>query len=127
MDQSTHDVRAVHWKNIIQNCHQRPTGQSVKQWLKDNGILEQSYYYWQRKFREEAYNQLPKSSLPALKNVSNEISFAEIAIPDPHAYKCSSEDRMPVVVIKTATMQLEISDNISDQLLLKILHEVTHA
>lgn len=127
MDQSTHDVRAAHWKNIIQNCHQRPAGQSVKRWLEDNDILEQSYYYWQRKFRKEAYDQLPKSSLSHLQSVNNEISFADIAIPDPHAYECSSEDIMPVVVIKTATMQLEILNNISDHLLLKILHEVTHA
>lgn len=126
MDQSTHDVRAAHWKNIIQNCHQRPADQSTKRWLKENDILEQSYYYWQRKFRKEAYDQLPKSSLPSIQSISSEISFAEIAMPEQKTRDCSSDEMTPVV-IKTATMQLEISNNISEHLLLKILQEVAHA
>jgi transposase-like protein len=30
------------------------SGQTVKQWCKKNGILEKTYYYWQRKLREAA-------------------------------------------------------------------------
>ena len=62
MDRCTHDVRSAHWKSIIYNCQQRPAGQSVKQWLKENDILEQSYYYWQRKFRKETYDQIAYSA-----------------------------------------------------------------
>ena len=49
MDRCTHEVRAQYWKGIMQAGQQRPKGQSVRQWLKDNGILEQSYYKWQQK------------------------------------------------------------------------------
>ena len=50
MDQCTHEVRAEYWKGIIKACGQRPAGQSAKNWMEVNGICEQSYYHWQRKF-----------------------------------------------------------------------------
>ena len=52
MDKCTHDVRSARWKKVILDCQQRSAGTSVKQWLEENDILEQSYYYWQRKFRK---------------------------------------------------------------------------
>ena len=55
MDQCTHEVRAEYWKGIIKACGQRPAGQSAKNWMEVNGICEQSYYHWQRKFRQKAY------------------------------------------------------------------------
>lgn len=56
MDQCTHEVRAEYWRNIIKACGQRPAGQSAKKWMDENGICEQSYYHWQRKFRQQAYD-----------------------------------------------------------------------
>ena len=53
MDQYTHEVRAEYWKKIIQACGQRPAGQSAKSWMDENGISEQSYYHWQRRFRSK--------------------------------------------------------------------------
>ena len=46
-------------------------GQSAKQWLKEKGILEQSYYKWQRKFRKETFELMQATDLnvtPAQKN-----------------------------------------------------------
>lgn len=77
MDQSTHDVRRANWFNIITECQQRPVDVSVKQWLADNGIKEKAYYYWLRKFRREACEQM---NLPAV-TAPAELSFAEIPIP----------------------------------------------
>ena len=52
MDQCTHEVRAEYWRSIIKACGQRPAGQSAKKWMDENRICEQSYYHWQRKFRQ---------------------------------------------------------------------------
>ena len=60
MDQCTHEVRAEYWKGIIKACGQRPSGQSAKNWMEVNGICEQSYYHWQRKFRQKAYEEMRK-------------------------------------------------------------------
>jgi len=58
MDQCTHEVRAEYCKKIIQACGQRPAGQSAKSWMNENGIREQSYYHWQRRFRKQAYEEM---------------------------------------------------------------------
>jgi len=79
MDQCTHEVRAEYWKGIIKAYGQRPAGQSAKNWMDENGICEQSYYHWQRKFRQKAYEEMRKSSdaVPAVAE-KPELSFVEI-------------------------------------------------
>lgn len=78
MDQCTHEVRAEYWKKIIQACGQRPAGQSAKSWMDENGICEQSYYHWQRRFRKQAYEEMKgNSSVPAVTE-KTELSFVEI-------------------------------------------------
>ena len=129
MDQCTHDVRSARWKQILLECQQRPAGTSVRQWLKENHILEQSYYYWQRKFRKEAYDQMENSCLPSVPDTTNAVSFVEISAPahQEAPMECNLETIKPAAVIKTATISIAISNDISEQLLLKILQEVAHA
>ena len=128
MDQCTHDVRSAHWKSIIQSCQQRPAGQSVRQWLEENDILEQSYYYWQRKLRSEAYDQIEKAYLPSVQNDNNKVSFVELSEPVHQTSAESSSDVItPAAIIKTSTMSIAISNDISERLLSKILQEVAHA
>ena len=45
MDKCTHEVRKQYWKNIINQCLQRPEGMTAKQWLDENNICEQTYYH----------------------------------------------------------------------------------
>ena len=67
MDQCTHEVSAEYWKKIIQACGQRSADQSAKSWMDENGISEQSYYYWQRRFRKEVYEEMKENaSVPAV-------------------------------------------------------------
>ncbi len=40
MDNTTHEMRLAGWKKIIDNCQARPEGQTVKQWLAEQGIQE---------------------------------------------------------------------------------------
>ena len=132
MDQCTHEVRAEYWKRIIRACGQRPAGQSAKKWMDENGICEQSYYHWQRKFRQQAYDQMKeKEMLPSVAEKA-EVSFAEI----PYSPAVGREDipdvsevgrRTPAAVIRTSAMSIEISNQISESLLSRILREVSNA
>ena len=131
MDQCTHEVRAEYWRNIIKACGQRPAGQSAKKWMDENGICEQSYYHWQRKFRQQAYDQMKeKETLPSV-TAKTEVSFAEI----PYTPAVGREDipgvsevgRTPAAVIRTSAMSIEISNQISESLLSRILREVSNA
>lgn len=125
MDQSTHNVRRTNWLNIVNQCQERPADVSVKQWLADNGIKEKAYYYWLRKFRKEAYDQM---QVPAVARPA-EISFAEVSIPVatlPEATPCASYSN-PVAVIKCGSLSIEISNDISETILNRLLQEVAHA
>lgn len=68
-------------------------------------------YYWQRKLRKEAFEQLNHSSmLPAVKE-NTEVSFAEIRIPETKKFVSDiiPESIRPTAVIKTATMTIALS------------------
>lgn len=122
MDQSTHDVRRNSWLNIITECLQRPADVTAKQWLAENGIKEKAYYYWLRKFRREAGEQM---ELPAM-TAPTELAFAEISIPVPAPAK-PVECNGVVAVIHAGSITLEVSNDISESLLHLLLQEVTHA
>ncbi len=129
MDQTTHDVRRANWLTIIKQCQERPEGVTVKQWLSDNGVKEKAYYYWLRKFRKEAYEQM--QPMAAKDRTGTDITFAEMTIPakivpDCTALPAESCDN-PVAVIRYNRLTISISGDISDGLLSRILGEVSHA
>lgn len=127
MDQSTHDVRRTNWLNIINQCQSRPVDMSVKQWLAENDIKEKAYYYWLRKFRKEAYNQM---QLPAV-STKTDVTFTEVTMP----IVATSIENIPqaaspssvVAVIKCNGLTIELSNEISEGLLSHLLQEVSHA
>jgi hypothetical protein len=52
----THEIRLRQWIGIIKEC--RSSGNSVKSWCEEKGISEKSYFYWQRRVREAACQEL---------------------------------------------------------------------
>lgn len=128
MDQCTHEVRAEYWKKIIMACGQRPAGQSAKSWMEENGICEQSYYHWQRKFRQQAYGQMKDTvtAVPAVPE-KTDIAFVEIPCIPSEEVTAKDTDDSPVAVIRTSSMSVEFTNGISDRVLAAILREVSHA
>ena len=126
MDQCTHEVRAEYWKGIIRACGRRPAGQSAKSWMEENGICEQSYYHWQRKFRQQAYGLIQeRAAIPA---VSEETDVAFVEVPYIQQMPKGTESAAPgVAVIRTSCMSIEITNDMSDTVLARILKEVSHA
>ena len=129
MDQLTHTVRSSRWKDIILRCQNRPDGMNAKQWMAENQVDANAYYYWQRKFRREAYEQMKSSSvIPAVQD-NYEVSFAEARIPETRKLVSDTipENISPTAIIKTSTMTIALSNDISESLLSRILGEVAHA
>lgn len=130
MDKCTHDVRKQYWKNIINQCLQRPKGMTAKQWLENNGISEPTYYAWLKRFRQETYALATTTAeVPAVSEVSA-ITFAEIPLKaEPTVVKQVpvNQEMHPVAVINTGNCSIAISNDISDLLISKILQEVRHA
>lgn len=127
MDRITHQVRLANWAKIIEQCNNRPTGTSAKQWLRDNGISDKSYYYWLRKIRLEAYaaNEKELPTIHSLQEQPPAVTFAEIPLPE---QQTSITDTFKAdAVIHTGTMVIGISNTISDTLLSRLLEVARHA
>ena len=129
MDQLTHNVRRSNWINIIRQCQDRPAGTTAKQWLVENDISEKSYYYWLRKIRREVCEQ---EGLQEVTN-SSALSFVEIPVktaldttPVP-TVPAAMAAMTPVAVIRSGRLTLELSNDISESLLCRLLQEVLHA
>ena len=127
MDRITHQVRLANWTKIIEQCSNRPSGTTAKQWLRDNGISDKSYYYWLRKIRQEAYAS-KEMELPAINSLLEQqeaVMFAEIPLPE---QQTSITDTFKAdAVIHTRTMVIGISNTISDTLLSRLLEVAHHA
>ena len=54
------EYRAQHWAMVIQEC--RNSGLSNREYCRQRGIVEKSFYYWQRKLRK----QIVESASPQL-------------------------------------------------------------
>ena len=53
MDKVIHAVRHEQWSNIINECLASRMNKTA--WCKANGISDKSFFYWQRKLRQDAY------------------------------------------------------------------------
>lgn len=131
MDQLTHTVRRSNWINIIRQCQDRPAGTTAKQWLAENDIAEndiseKSYYYWLRKIRREVCEQ------EGLQDVTNPSALSFVKIPVKTALDTTPVPTVPaamtpVAVIRSGRLTLELSNDISESLLCRLLQEVLHA
>lgn len=127
MDQSTHEVRLAQWRSIVERCQKRPEGQSARQWLSDHDIPEKQYYYWLRKIRALAYDEMqPVLPLSVTEQApAPAVSFAEIPVD-----QFTGEDAgapVPAVVIKTCKATIEISSAVSDEQMIKLVKAVAYA
>ena len=127
MDKTTYQVRCANWKSVIEQCQARPEGQTAKQWLADNNVSEKQYYYWLRKMRKEAYEDM-HTSLPATVITPDKapslpaVSYASFSTKD-----LLDNDVSPAVVIRTEKSTIEISSAVSEKLMVKLVKAVAHA
>ena len=121
MDNTTHEMRLAGWKQIIDNCQARPEGQTVKQWLAEQGIQEKNYYYWLRKVRKTTYELMTKEQAPV--SSPSGLSFAEIPM---RRTVTPAGPSQPDVVIQKGRLRIELNNSISDELLVRILETISH-
>ena len=54
MDEITHEVCLANWKKIISQCENQKEGISAKQWMLNNNI-PRDHYYWLWSVRKEVF------------------------------------------------------------------------
>lgn len=83
------EYRMSHWAGIMRE--RKESGQSIRAYCRQAGIHENVYYYWQKKLREAAYEELAERE--ALQPVA----------PEGWAL-CSAEAKVPAVLEKGETV-----------------------
>ncbi len=126
MDKITHEIRLSNWKEVIEQCSLRPAGQTVKQWLADNGINEKTYYYWQRRIRKEVFGQINLPQ-PVKSQEPASVSFAEIPVISDQRESALKTSFHADAVIQTGNITIGLSNSISDHLFDKIMGGLDHA
>lgn len=121
MDKITHKVRCEQWAGIIKEC--LASGMNKTAWCREHGISDKSFFYWQRRLREEAYiSTIESSSGPSVKAVNvpaeQSIDFVELRIPEQSAV--SSAAFRPDVIIRKGSFSIELSNTVSTELLSRI-------
>ena len=120
MDEITHEVRLSNWKEIISQCENRKEGVSAKQWLLDNHIPRDRYYYWLRRVRKEVFTSAEKAALPQLKPKADPVTFAEIPVSNSPS-SSGSDSFVPDAVIRMGHTTIALSNTASDALISKIM------
>ena len=118
MDKITHKVRCEQWTKIINEC--LASGMNKTAWCKEHGISDKTFFYWQRRLREESYiSTIESPSLPAIKPVgspaTSSVDFVALNLPNQ-----TSVSFRPDIIIRKDSFALEISNTASAELLSKI-------
>ena len=78
----THGIRLRQWTIIVKEC--QGSGKTIKRWCEEQGVSSKSYYYWQRKIREAACQELSayhEQVQIAAPTIAGRV-FAELKIPE---------------------------------------------
>jgi len=72
------EYRLTHWAQIMQR--RRENGQSIKSFCEAEGIYSNVYYYWQRKLREAACEQLVVAQAEPVQGSLAVTGFTEVKL-----------------------------------------------
>lgn len=101
--------REEQWRQRITEC--RSSGMSVKNWCESNGLCEQTYYKYLKKFRQEMCDTLPVPVQAPEKS----IAFKKLEVISP------LPDTKAAVIIHLPNATLEINEGASQQTVQAVL------
>jgi putative transposase len=114
MDKITHEMRRTQWASIIRECNN--SGMPKKSWMAINNVDEKQFYYWQRRFRREAIQELQP-------NLTSSLTFAELPTP----ITACQQGGQPDAILHIGNCTLEIHNTLTPMLLQAIVQVMTHA
>lgn len=127
MDKVTHKVRREQWANIIKEC--LSSGMNKTAWCREHGISDKSFFYWQRRLREEAYSTAAEPSCPPVAQPSTgltvpSVEFIELKASDQS--NISAGSFQPDVIIRKGSFSIELSNTASPELI-RLMGGLLHA
>ena len=76
----TNQVRLTYWSGIMRE--RKESGQSIRSWCRKKGIVEKTFYYWQRKLRKVACEQFTEPKAAGETSLAP-LGFTEVKLKEP--------------------------------------------
>ena len=118
MEEYVQEIRLKQWCELIEAANS--SGLPRKQWLKENGISRDSFYYWQRKVRRYYAEQ---NGLIPVTAGAEKGSLVEV----PLARPALGMGVTPAAVVRIGSMSVEISPNVSPEFMESLGRMIHHA
>ena len=117
-------IRLQQWADDIRECNSRPAGVTVKQWCCEHGLTKATYYWRLRAVRTACLDTMRNTAdVPDTGDVSEIPEKAEfVEMPMNPVAK-----QHVAAVIHIGPADIEIPENLSDEMLLRIMKAVAHA
>ena len=116
MERITHTMRREYWKTIIKECNE--SGMKKKDWLEIHNVNPKLFYRWQQKLRMEIGAELTLS-----QNFPSDVPQFNLLTPPEDTAEVRA---VSTTVIHMKDISVEISEEMSDAFLFRILKVITH-
>ena len=141
MDKLVKEIRAEQWRPLILEANNGSMKKS--EWCALHNIPVRQFYYWQRKLRDQAVQELETSSFLAIKEETKpaataESTFVELKVPADAVLK-EEQNELPAkpnlsdgicdpeLIIEIGRCRVVVRRNASDTTLRTIMEAVLHA
>ena len=128
MDQNAQQIRRSQWEKIVLEGNRASV--SKKEWCRQNGISEKSFYYWQRKIRLQAAGALEaRKDVPVCVG-SPASTFVEMPLRSTAQTMnggSASPGLTPELMIQIGDCRVYVAGTIQEQTLSTVLKIIRHA
>jgi len=122
MDDNTQAYRINQWTGIMNDCAQ--SGMKKKAYCESHGINEKTFYYWQRRLRDQLSPALnAQIALQQGRPPSAQTTFVELL----SASHTTSLEPQGIAVLHYGQATITLSPDIDEAFLLKLLRVCSHA
>lgn len=83
------DLKHQYWMNVIHEC--KSSNMKTRDWLKQNNISKDTYYYWFKKLKERTLDSINESSSGDLPVPTVSKQFVELPVPTAPAKTIDSD------------------------------------
>ncbi len=125
-----HSIRFQEWVAQVEEFNARPEGMSMTAWCKQQGMPVSTFVTRMHKVQDaylcQAQPTLPSISKDTAVVPSIKTAFLEVPIPAVNS-SVSIESKSPAAVITCGKAKIEISEEVSEEFLIKMLGALNYA
>ena len=112
LNSAKHSSKMAEWRIRIGEC--RNSGQTIKEWCRENDICLKTYYKWQRLIWDA---ETENRSIEAIK--PGGIQFAEIP-----QIRIETEEQQAGIIVRKGDWQIEVQNNANPAIICQIMQMV---